>query len=60
VRDGAGGTCALAAPLPQRAHDRGRIAMLGGELGADNDAVLGEWLGFSPEQLAAWRKDGLI
>ena len=29
-------------------------------LGAGNDAVFGEWLGHSPQQLAAWRADGVI
>ena len=29
-------------------------------LGAGNDAVFGEWLGHTPQELAAWRADGVI
>ena len=60
VPDGAGGMLTTAAPLPQRVQDPGRIQSAGGELGADNAAVFGEWLGFSAEQLDAWRSDGVI
>jgi crotonobetainyl-CoA:carnitine CoA-transferase CaiB-like acyl-CoA transferase len=58
--DGAAGTLTTAAPLPQRSRDPGRIEKLGGELGADNGAVFADWLGFDPEQLATWKKDGVI
>jgi crotonobetainyl-CoA:carnitine CoA-transferase CaiB-like acyl-CoA transferase len=57
-----GGTIALAAPQPRGARDaaRGRIDHLGGELGADNEAVYRDWLGCDAEQIAAWRAGGVI
>lgn len=58
--DGKGGAMTIAAPSPRREVDPGRIDHLGGALGADNDAVYGEWLGCTPEQIARWRQDGVI
>jgi crotonobetainyl-CoA:carnitine CoA-transferase CaiB-like acyl-CoA transferase len=60
VPDGEGGTLTTAAPLPHGAHDPGRIASLGGARGADNEAVFAGWLGYTGEQLAAFRREGVL
>ena len=38
----------------------GRIRFPGRRLGQDTDAVLTERLGYTPEQVAALRKDGVV
>lgn len=38
----------------------GAIRHLGRALGADNDTVLGDWLGLSPEELSALRTRGIV
>lgn len=58
--DGDGATVTIAAPLPRRATDPGRIGHLGGALGADNDAVYRDWLGCTDGQIERWRRDGVI
>lgn len=46
--------------IPRLVDTPGRVRHLGGDLGQDNQAVLGRELGHTDEQLAAWRAAGVI
>ncbi len=60
VEDESGERVVTAAPQPRPSGAPGRIWRLGGALGADNEAVYGEWLGCSAHELASWRARGVI
>jgi crotonobetainyl-CoA:carnitine CoA-transferase CaiB-like acyl-CoA transferase len=46
---------------PLRIHGADKVPYEAiGDLGAQNDAVYGDWLGVSKEDLAAYRRDGVI
>lgn len=46
--------------IPRLVDTPGSVRHLGGDLGQDNDAILGGELGHSPEQLAGWLTTGVI
>lgn len=60
VADGQGGTIRMVGVLPKLSDTPGQIRHAGRPLGADNHEVYGEWLGFSPKQVDAMRKRGVI
>ena len=60
VADGQGGTIRMAGVLPKFSDTPGQIRHAGRPLGADNLEVYGEWLGYSPEQVDAMSKRGVI
>jgi crotonobetainyl-CoA:carnitine CoA-transferase CaiB-like acyl-CoA transferase len=54
------GTISMHNVVPRLSATPGEIHDAGGALGADNDAVYGEELGFTPDQLDGLRKGGII
>ncbi len=60
ITDDEAGPLTLPAPSPLRAHAPGQVRHLGRPLGADNQAVYGDWLGLDAQQLAALQVEGVI
>src|SRR5262245_23082841 len=60
VRDPALGELAFVAPVPRLSATPGSIRSAGPPLGAHNAEVYAEWLGLSPEQIAALTRSGVI
>ena len=58
--DGSGGEVSMVGVLPKLSRTPGRVRHAGRPLGADNEAVYGEWLGLSPDDVRALRERGLI
>lgn len=54
------GPVVAAAPFPRRVESQGQVRHLGRDVGADNDAVYGDWLGLTRDERAALRTDGVI
>ncbi|MBM4267344.1 MAG: CoA transferase [Deltaproteobacteria bacterium] len=60
MEDTEAGAMLLAAPLPRRSRDAGRVRHLGRALGADNASVYGGWLGLSADEIEALAASGMI
>lgn len=54
------GDLAVPGILPRLSHTPGTIRTLGPDLGADNEAIYGEWLGLSREEIDRLRQQGVI
>lgn len=54
------GEVLAAAPLPKRSDAPGKVRHLARGIGADNDAVFGDWLGLSREERARLAEDGVV
>lgn len=54
------GTVRLPHPAPRFGRTPSRVRSMGGGLGADNDAVYGEWLGLGRSDLQRLREDRVI
>ena len=60
VADGRGGDIAMQNVFPKLSETPGRVRHVGPELGADTEAVLGEWLALDPDAVRSLRDDGVI
>ncbi len=60
VEDAEIGSVVTTAPLPHRIESRGQVRHLGRGIGADNDAVYGDWLGLSRDERAALATGSVI
>src|SRR5206468_11042731 len=54
------GPMTVQAPVAQLSDTPGRVAHLGRDLGADNDAVFGDLLGVDPERLEELQEKGVL
>lgn len=60
VQHARAGRMQMPAVIPRPSHSPGRVRWLGRALGEDTDAVLGEKLGMSRDQLVGLRERGII